>query len=284
LKVEAMSAAVQRVMIMVAPNGARLQKTDNPAMPITPAEIADAVVRCAEAGASIVHLHARNRDGSPTQSIETFREILDRIRARSDIVIQISLGTKGFTVEQALEPVDLRPDMVSLPLDGFMTDDAAARDDIRRMARYIRDRGVTPELTIYHERTLEGALELIAEGLIAEPASFLLMVRAPKSVAAGAMRLIGLAQSLPPAANWWYGGGGEHALELRSLAISLGGHVRVGFEDQIREFGSTRLAPSNAFLVERMIQLAGALGRAAASAKEARIAIKSPPLATGLPT
>jgi 3-keto-5-aminohexanoate cleavage enzyme len=107
----------QPVMIMVAPNGARGMKRDNAALPISPKEIADDVVRCAAAGSSIAHLHARNPDGSPTQSIEVFREIADRIRERCDIVLQISLGTIGFTVEQAIEPVALKPEMVSLPLD-----------------------------------------------------------------------------------------------------------------------------------------------------------------------
>jgi uncharacterized protein (DUF849 family) len=79
------------VMIMVAPNGARALKKDNPATPITPREIAEDVIRCA--GASIAHIHARAPDGEPTQSIEVFREIVERIREKSDIVLQISLGT-----------------------------------------------------------------------------------------------------------------------------------------------------------------------------------------------
>jgi 3-keto-5-aminohexanoate cleavage enzyme len=77
------------VMIMVAPNGARALKKDNPATPISPKEIAEEVIRCAKAGASIAHLHARQEDGQPTQSIEVFREIADRIREHSDIVLQI---------------------------------------------------------------------------------------------------------------------------------------------------------------------------------------------------
>ena len=92
--------AIRPVMIMVAPNGARGLKKDNPALPISPQEIADEVVRCAAAGASIAHLHARNPDGSPTQSIDTFREIADRIRDRCDIVLQISLAGKEQTDRQ----------------------------------------------------------------------------------------------------------------------------------------------------------------------------------------
>src|SRR5258708_25812929 len=168
----ASAGAGNPVMIMVAPNGARSLKKDNPAIPISPKEIAEEVIRCAGAGASIAHIHARQPDGQPTQSIEVFREIVERIRERSDIVLQISLGTRGFTVEQAIEPVDLRPEMVSLPLEAYQGSDAAAQDGVRRIAIHIRDRGVRPELSVYDDLMLQGALGLIRQRAIELPAFF----------------------------------------------------------------------------------------------------------------
>ncbi len=267
------AAGTAPVMIMVAPTGASAQKKDNPAVPITPREIAEEVIRCAEAGASIAHVHARQPDGKPTQSIEVYREIVDRIRERSDIVLQISLGTKGFTVEQAVEPVELRPEMVSLPLDAYQGDDPAAKDGVRRMAVHIRDHGVRPELSVYDDRMLEGALGLIREGAIVTPAFFGLIIRDPASVKAGATRIMALADALPAGSPWWVARGGRFGLDLRSFAIGLGGHVRVGFEDSVSDFDMSALAPSNAYLVERIATLCSALGRRAASAAEARAAI-----------
>jgi 3-keto-5-aminohexanoate cleavage enzyme len=261
------------VMIMVAPTGARGQKKDNPAIPITPEEIAEEVIRCASAGASIAHIHARNPDGSPTQSIDVFREIVDRIRERSDIVLQISLGTRGFTVEQAVEPVELRPEMVSLPLEAYQGGDAAAQDGVRRMAIHIRDRGVRPELSVYDDRMLQGALGLIRQGAIETPAFFGLIMRDPKSMKDAASDLMTLAEALPQGSEWWVARGGRFGLDLRSFAIALGGHVRVGFEDSVLDFDMSRPAKSNADLVERMASLCVAQGKSVATAKAARAAI-----------
>ncbi len=261
------------VMIMVAPNGARSTKRDNPALPISPREIADEVVRCAEAGASIAHLHARNPDGSPTQSIEVYRKIADRIRERSDIVLQISLGTIGFTVDQALEPVALKPEMVSLPLDAFRSNDADAQEGVRKMALHIRGQGVRPELSVYDENMLNGALGLIRAGAIESPACFGLIIRDPESMKAGMTRMIALTDALPQGALWWVARGGRYGLGLRASAVELGGHVRVGFEDSVLDFDQSRPAPSNAYLVKRMATLCAALGRQVANPTQARAAV-----------
>ena len=262
------------VMIMVAPTGARALKADNAAIPITPKEIADEVVRCARAGASIAHIHARRPDGQPTQSIEVFREIVSRIRDKSDIVIQISLGTRGFTVEQAIEPVVLRPEMVSLPLDSFQRDDPEAHEGVRLMALHVRSHGVRPELSVYDAQMMEGALGLVASGAIDMPAFFGLVVRDPQSMREGVARLTDLLDRLPQGANWWMLSGGRYVLEMRALAISLGGHVRIGFEDTLKDFDGERPAPSNAYLVERIAGLCAALGRPVATPKDVRAVLE----------
>jgi 3-keto-5-aminohexanoate cleavage enzyme len=261
------------VMIMVAPNGARALKKDHPATPITPREIAEDVIRCAGAGASIAHIHARAPDGEPTQSIEVFREIVERIREKSDIVLQISLGTRGFTIEQAVEPVALKPEMVSLPLEAYQTDDAAAHDGVRRMAMHIRDHGVRPELSVYDDRMLEGALALVGAGVVETPAFFGLVIRDPESMNEGAAKLMQLTQALPSGSPWWVSRGGRFGLALRAFAIGLGGHVRVGFEDSVLDFDTRQLAQSNAHLVERVATLCSVLGRPVATPVDARASL-----------
>lgn len=260
------------VMIMVAPNGAYAGRQDNPATPITPAEIAAEVIACACAGASIAHIHARDAAGGPTQSLAVFREIVERIREQSDIVLQISLGTPGFTVDEALEPIVLKPEMVSLPLGAFMGQDAQAQAKVKEMAERVRDAGVTPELSVYGGPMLEGAVGLIGAGAVRSPACFGLIMKDPASMREGAEKLIGLASSLPEGSRWWFAKGGTYGLGLRSLAIELGGNVRVGFEDSVEDFGGG-LARGNAALVERITTLCAALGRRVATPAEARAAV-----------
>lgn len=258
------------IMIMVAPNGARLLKSTNPATPISPAEIAADVLACAKAGASIAHLHAREPDGQPSDDVNIFREIVDRIREHSDIVIQLSLGTIGFTVDQALAPVVLNPEMVSFPMRSFNEADGSIPADIREMAQKIKAFGVTPELDVAGQATVAGANRLIEEGLVASPICFGINVKEPATMREGTQALLTLTADVPERAQWWITKGGRHGLGLRGLAIEMGGHVRTGFEDSYRDFGSDALAPSNASQVERVARLANSLGRSVATPADVR--------------
>lgn len=258
------------VMISVAPLGARALKSDNPAVPLTPKEIAADIIRCAKAGASIAHVHARDEKGGPTQSLSVYREIVDRIREESDIVLQLSLGTKGFTVDQALEPIVLRPEMVSLPLRAFEEDDTAAHREIFRMAERIRDEGVLPEMSVYNKAMVDGALALVRGGAVNSPACFGLFFPDPETMTDGARRLIALVEELPADALWFIGKGGRFGLGLRSLAVEMGGHLRVGLEDSLLDFDQSGPAKSNEYLVDRVAKLCAALGRRLATPGEAR--------------
>jgi 3-keto-5-aminohexanoate cleavage enzyme len=262
------------VMIMVAPTGAFARKSDNPATPLTPAEIAAEVISCAASGACIAHLHARDPDGRPTQAVAVYREIIERIREKSDIVLQISLGSPGFTIDEALEPITLRPEMVSLPLSAFLRDDLPAQAQVRQMAEVIRDHGISPEMSVYNEDMMGGALGLIASAAVLAPSSFGFVLRNPQSMADGARKLMKLVEQVPPNAHWWIAKGDAHALGLRALAIEMGGHPRVGFEDSVLDFGGNGLAKSNTHLVERVAGLCASLGRSLATPAQARAAVR----------
>lgn len=265
------------VMIMVAPTGAYAGKADNAATPLTPREIAEDVIRCASAGASIAHIHARGPDGRPTQSIDVFREIVERIREKSDIVLQISLGSPGFTIAEALEPVALRPEMVSLPLGGFLKDDPAAHTQLHQMAEYIRDQGVCPEMSVYNDAMMAGALNLVATKAVLQPACFGFVLRDPPSMSEGAKKLMALVEQVPENSHWWIAKGDRHALGLRALAIEMGGHPRVGFEDSVLDYDGQKPAAGNAALVERNMNLCASLGRRVATPAEVRAAIQPRP-------
>ena len=259
-------------MIMVAPTGSKLTKKEHPRAPLTPKEIADDVVRCAQAGASIAHVHARDAQGKPSQSADVYREIIDRIRERCDVVIQISLGmaTPGFSFEDALLPIALPAEMASLPLVPFLTDDKSKQAQVREMAVCIQDSGKCPELSVYDERMLAGALSLIDCGAVKSPACFGLIVRDPASLKDGQAHVDNLVLQLPVGSQWWLAKGGDFAFELRSHALETGGHVRVGFEDSVNDFGGHQIAPTNAHFVDRMVELCAKLGRPVATAAQAR--------------
>lgn len=265
-----MSAALPPVMITVAPTGARVSKRDNPATPFTPKEIAADVAACAAAGASIAHIHARDAQGRPTQSVAVFREIVERIRAKTDIVLQLSLGTRGFTVEQALEPISLAAEMASLPLAAFEKDDAPLQRQIIDMAERIKAHRVRPEMSVYNEAMLAGAMKIIGAGAAQAPYCFGLIAGVPDTMACGAKAVVRLAEKFPPGTNWWLAKGGRYQLGLRALAIELGGHVRVGFEDSPLDFRGQGPAKCNAALVEQIASLCTALGRQVATPAQVR--------------
>ncbi|WP_237173701.1 3-keto-5-aminohexanoate cleavage protein [Paracandidimonas lactea] len=258
------------VIITVAPNGARVRTADHPQVPISPESIADTVAECLQAGAAIAHLHARAPDESPAHDVDTFREIVIRVRARAETVLQLSLGTRGFTVEQAVAPLSLQPEMVSLPLRLEGPDIAHAKAALDAMAAKVAASGAIPEMSVYNEAMLETALALIDAGAVQKPYCFGLILGAPDSFEAGARKLMNLAARLPQGAYWWCAKGGRYQLELSALAIALGGHVRVGFEDSVLDVDGSRQAPGNAYLVQRIADLCKALGRPVATAAQTR--------------
>jgi 3-keto-5-aminohexanoate cleavage enzyme len=258
------------MIIMVAPNGARLLKDKNPATPISPAEIAADVVDCAGAGAAMAHIHAREPDGQPSDSVEIYREIVARIREKSDIVLQLSLGTIGWGVDQALAPLALAPQAVSFPMRAFNEAEGDIPDDIREMAVRIKAAGVTPELDIASPATIAGANRLIELGLVARPVCFGVNVKEPETMREGAQLLLDFTRAIHADSQWWIAKGGRHGLGLRALAIELGGHVRCGFEDSYLDYHSGELAASNASQVEKVARLGASLGRPLATPADVR--------------
>jgi 3-keto-5-aminohexanoate cleavage enzyme len=273
-------SASSRTIICVAPNGAWAQKSDNPATPITPEEIAGEVAACARAGASVAHVHARTRDGKPTQDLETYRDIVRLIRSRCDIVVQLSIGTRGFAVDDALQPIGLAPEMASFPLRALGAADEADRlKDLVYMAQKMTAAGVRPELDASSVEMIDAALALRERRVLDEPLCFGLILKEPETAREAVARVADWSGRLPADSLWWAAKGGRWQLEARAAALALGGHVRVGFEDSPLEFDGSAPARSNAHLVERIAALARAVGREPATPAQARqiIGVKNLP-------
>lgn len=260
------------LIIAVAPCGATARKEQNPAVPYSAAEIAAEIVAAAEAGAALAHVHARAEDGSPTQDVAVFREIIDRVREHSDIILELSLGTRSFSLEQALEPLTLAPAMASFPMVARRNSEAGG-DSLAEAARLMLDSGTRPAYAITSANTGAEVLRLIGRGLAGTVPCVYVAADANGGSADVVGRLVGLIEHLPETAQWWVmksGATPAAQYAVRGVAIAAGAHVRVGFEDTLRTYDDSGLAPTNAWFVERMVALAKEMGRPVATPREAR--------------
>ncbi len=264
---------MHKLIITAALVGAEVTRLDHPRLPITPQEIAQAAYEAYQAGASIIHLHVRKPDGTPTQDREVFRETITRIRERCDAIIQVSTGgAVGMTPEERLAPVSLRPEMATMTTGSVNFGDEVFYNhpqDIELFARRMGEYGVKPEVEVFDTGMIASALRLVNKGLLAPPLHFNLVMGVPGGIPGTPKDLLHMVESLPLGSTWSVAGIGKAQLTLGVMAIILGGHVRVGFEDNIY-YAKGVLADSNAQLVERIARLGRELGREAASPAEAR--------------
>jgi 3-keto-5-aminohexanoate cleavage enzyme len=264
---------MDKLIITAALTGAEVTRAQQPALPITPEEIAIAAQECALAGAAIVHVHARNPDGSPTQDKEIYRQIIAAVRERCDVIVQVSTGgAVGMTPQERLAPVTLVPEMATLSMgtvnfggDVFTNHPA----DMEIFAAAMRQHGVKPELEIFDSGMLTTANRWLKKGLLNGPLHFDFVLGIPGAMAGTPEALMYLKSQLPEGSTWTVAGIGAAQLPLGTLAIVLGGHVRVGFEDNVY-YRKGELASSNAQMVARIARISHELDRAVATPQEAR--------------
>jgi 3-keto-5-aminohexanoate cleavage enzyme len=264
---------MDKLIITAALTGAELTREQQPNLPITPEEIGIAAAECAQAGASIVHVHARYPNGVPTQDKAVYREIIDEINKRCDVIVQLSTGgAVGMTPSERLAPVALRPEMATLSMgsvnfgDGVFINEPA---DIDAFAREMQAQGVKMELEIFDSGMLATAKRWLAKGLLPRPAHFDFVMGVPGGMAGTPQALMYMLSELPVDATWSVAGIGAAQLPMATLAVMLGGHVRVGFEDNIY-YRKGELAVSNVQLVARVARIASELDRGVATPAQAR--------------
>lgn len=270
---------MEKLIITAALTGAEVTRADNPNLPITPAEIAEAAYECYEAGASIVHLHVRHADGTPTQDGAVYKETIERIKEKCDIIIQVSTGgAVGMSAEERLQPVYLKPEMATLTTGSvnfgnnvFLNPPAY----LKQFARVMQEHGVKPEIEVFDVGMINNALHLVKQGLLKEPLHFDFVMGVPGGIPATIKNLLHLVESIPQGSTWSVAGVGRAELTLATAAVLLGGHVRVGFEDNIY-FARGVLAESNAQLVERVVKIARLHYRDIATPQEARSILGMP--------
>jgi 3-keto-5-aminohexanoate cleavage enzyme len=268
-----------KLIITAALTGAEVGKAQQPALPITPEEIGIAAAECVAAGAAIVHLHGRLADGTPTQDAAVYREIIEAVCARCDAIIQVSTGgAVGMTAAERLAPVTLAPEMATLSMGSVNFGDDVflnAPADIEAFAKAIAASGAKAELEIFDAGMMATARRWLKKGLLNSPPHFDFVLGVPGAMPGTPEALMYLLQQLPEGATWTVAGIGPAQLTLGTMAIALGGHVRVGFEDNIF-FRKGELASSNAQLVQRMAAIGRLAERPPATPDEARVMLGLP--------
>jgi 3-keto-5-aminohexanoate cleavage enzyme len=269
----------RKVIITVAPTGSVTTRAETPYLPITPEEVIEETVRSYNAGASVVHLHARDPDtGQPTSSVEIFRMYLDGIRQRCPIITQITTGggaaTLGLGYDERFRPVEeLRPDSASLNAGSMNFGRKLFPNPPEVMERYAKrmvELGVMPEFEIYDLSMIQNVDVWIRRpGIVPSPYQNSFVMGVLGGIPPTFKNLLALVESLPQGDTWQVIGIGRHQFTLGVAGILLGGNIRVGFEDNIY-LAKGVLARSNAELVEKAVRIIRELGFEVASVEEAR--------------
>lgn len=266
---------MEKLIITSAICGAEVTKEHNPAVPYTIEELVREAKSAYNAGAAIIHLHVRWDDGTPTQDRERFRLTIEAIKKECpDVILLPSTGgAVGMTAEERLQPVDLGPEIATLDCGtcNFGGDDIFVNTEsmIKNFAEKMKKLGVKPECECFDKGMVDMALRLAKRGFIQEPMHFNLVLGVNGGISATARDLTYLVDSLPEGSTWCATGIGRSEFDMAAVAITMGGHVRVGFEDNVFvERG--KLAANNGELVVKVVKIAKLLGREIASPSEAR--------------
>ena len=281
---------MEKLIITVALTGGGHGKKENPNLPEQPEEQIQQALECWRAGASMVHIHVRDKDGKGVQDPLIYREVKEGIRAAGcDMVINFTTGgTVGMTPQERIRCLEADPEMASLnmgtllagPLpDGTYYCANNPPNEVQWFAQEMKKKGVKPEMEVYSGVMMKEVISLINKDLDAQPhwVNFVFGVAAQGAMESTWQNLTHCVSILPPNTNYTVCAIGNGQLPMTTMSILMGGHVRVGLEDNIY-YAKKELVKSNAQLVERTVRLANELQREIATPEEARKIIGLPPL------
>ena len=262
------------LIITVAAVGAELTREQQPGLPITPEEVARDAERCAAAGAAIYHLHVRDDSGAPTMDVDRFREVAEAIEERTDLIVQFTSGGAASDPEEArIAPLSLRPEMATLTTGTVNFGDEIFANPAGLVERFylrMRSLGIVPEFEIFEPGMIANAMALVERHGDGHHLHFDFVLGVPGALPAWPDALGFLSSHLPPGSTWSATGIGKSHLPVATETISMGGHVRTGFED-VRYMGPGELARTNGQLIERVAEMSRSAGRPVASPEEARV-------------
>lgn len=264
---------MEKLIITVALTGNVPTKDMNPHVPMTAEEIAQDVRRCADAGAVLFHVHARDENRRPTLDIARYKENVRRIKeVAPEVILQLSTGARaGKDWEARANPVRLLPEMASFTtgsnnLPGIVYENSP--QFLEFLAGVFKETGVKPEIEVFETGMINNAVHLQRKGFLTPPLHFDFVLGAPGSMPGSVKNLLFLSESIPSGSTWSVAGIGKAEIPLATAAIVMGGHVRVGLEDNL--FLPDGSAATNPRLVEKIVRIARETGREIASPDEAR--------------
>jgi 3-keto-5-aminohexanoate cleavage enzyme len=264
---------MEKLVITVALTGNVPTKRMNPNLPVTAVEIAADVKRCRDAGASLFHVHARDADEKPTLDIRVYKANVRAIKeVAPDVIIQLSTGARaGKDWDARANPIRLLPEMGSFTtgsnnLPGIVYENSP--QFLEFLAGVYRETGVRPEIEVFETGMIANALILGKKGYLKPPLHFDFVLGALGAMPGTIKNLLFLSESIPAGSTWSVAGIGKTEIPLSAAAIAMGGHVRVGLEDNLTLPDGT--AASNPLLVEKVVRIAREIGREIATPEEAR--------------
>ncbi len=266
---------MENLIITAAICGAEVTKAQNPNVPYTVEEIIKEAERAYEAGASIIHLHVRENDGTPTQDYHILKKCIDGIRQRCNgVIIEPSTGgAVGMNNNERLTPLKLKPEIATLDCGtlNFGKDEIFLNTEntIIYFAEKMMELNIKPEIEVFDKGMIDTALRLLKKGILKSPLQFNFVMGVHGGINANLRDLAFLVGSIPLDSVYTVTGVGRHQFNMAAIAIASGGHVRVGFEDNLY-IKKGILANSNADMVKKVVNIANVLGRNTASVSQAR--------------
>ena len=266
---------MDKLIITAAICGAEVTKEHNPAVPYTVEEIVREAKSAVDAGAAIVHLHVRKDDGTPTQDKARFKECIDAIlKVCPDVILIPSTGgAVGMSAEERLQPTELPIEMATLDCGTCNFGDEVFENTMpmmRDFGKRMMQNNIKPEYECFEMGHLDTIVHMVKKGEApGAPLQFNFVLGVPGCASATINNLVWMVNAIPAGSTWTATGVGRHEFPLAAHAIAMGGHVRVGFEDNLYiEKGV--LAKSNGELVAKVVRMAKELGRGVATSAEAR--------------
>ncbi len=266
-----------KTIITVAPTGAWPKKKDNPNIPLTPQEIANDVYECWKAGASICHLHMRDDEGNGTMDVNKFRETARLIRSHTDCDILFNFTTSGdlnaSDETRQIHVKELTPQLASYDCGSMNWQHNSVFLNtplfLEKLGLTMQEAGTKPEIEIFDAGMVYNSLYYLKKGVLKAPLHYQFVLGAAGGIAATVENLVFLKSLIPQGSTWSAFGVGRGHIPILLAAIAMGGHVRVGMEDNVF-FGKGQLAESNAQFVKRAADFIRLAGNEVASPQEAK--------------
>jgi 3-keto-5-aminohexanoate cleavage enzyme len=271
---------MEKLIITAAITGSRITRQTTPYIPITPEEIVQSATDCWRAGASIAHIHVRDPDtGLGTQKTEIFSQVVEALRENTDLVLCLTTsGIPGINlpIEERLAPLYLKPELASFDAGSINLGGSVfvnSPEFLAKAAMKMKDLGIKPELEIFDLGMLVTCLNMMNEGILEEPLHFQLVLGTPWGAPAIPKTLAHMKEYMPENSTWSVIGIGKGHLPMSLMALVMGGHIRVGMEDNIY-YSRGVLAKTNAQFVERIVRISNEFGRDIATPAETRKILK----------